>query len=190
LFQSVEEHFGLMEIDKDRTIDLVDRSNYSWNRINYPLGSRRMTIWDIAQAYQTLFNDGRFIKLYSISSALNPYTYRSESIIAEKKELYDSKKTKIIQEALKTTLDVGGTAHSLTNILPERTYMSKTGTTDEYRHGYTILCDGDIMVVSWVSYGKEIDGQVKFGLAPIPNQSGGGSAGKLAAFIMNEITKR
>lgn len=191
LFQSVEKKFNLMGIDYDNSINLEESSNYTWNRINYPLGSRRMTILNVAQAYQTLFNYGEFVELYSIISAMNPYTYRNESFRSIKKNLYTTSHTKVIQEALKTSLDLGGTAYSLNNILPKgRNYLAKTGTADKYRHGLTVLSDGEIMVVSWVSYGKVVNNQLKLGLAPIPNRSGGGSAGVLAAFILKEMINK
>jgi len=190
LFKGVDRKFELMNIRSDQTIDLNDESNYVWNRINYPLGSRRMTIWDIAQAYQTIFNDGTFVELNCFNSIKDPFTYVNKSIPVEKKEIYRKSNTKEIQEALTTTLERGGTAYSLNKILPAKRYMCKTGTTDQFQHGYTVLCDGSTMIVTWVSYGKESDDQLKFGLAPIPNYSGGGSAGKLAAYIMKEISKR
>ncbi|MDD2261695.1 MAG: transglycosylase domain-containing protein [Candidatus Paceibacterota bacterium] len=189
LFQSVEEHFSLMNIGNDSTINLEDTLNYSWNKINYPLGSRRMTIWDIAQAYQTLFNKGQYVKIHCLSSVMDPYNYESKNIAVEQKEVYKAKNTDIITEALKSTLLSGGTAYGLNKILPQKNYMAKTGTTDKYRHGYTVLSDGDVLVVTWVSYGIETDGQLKFGQAPIPDYSGGASAGKLAAFIMQELQK-
>jgi hypothetical protein len=68
--------------------------------------------------------------------------------------------------------------------------MGKTGTTDEYKHGYTVLSDGKTLVVSWVSYGKTVDGVLKFGGVQIPNNSGGRSAGILAALIIKELYKR
>ena len=149
-----------------------------------------MTIWDIAQAYQTLFNNGRYLKLHSLNAVVNPFTYKGEPIPFEMKEIYQSPNSKAIKEALKATLHPGGTAYSLNNILPNKSYMAKTGTTDAYRHGYTVLSDGDVMVVSWVSIGRVENGQLKFGQAPIPGYSGGASAGILAALILKELQLR
>ena len=190
LFISVEEKFSKMNILTDSAINLYDKNKKSENTLNYPIGSRRMTIYDIAQSYQTLFNEGKFIKLSVINKSFNPYELTENVYKKDVVSIYNKQNVRVITDALKTVLDKGGTAHSLSEYLPQNVqFMAKTGTTDKYRHGYTVLCDGETLVVSWVSYGQEINGVLKFNQTEIPNKSGGHSAGILAAFIFDELYK-
>jgi membrane peptidoglycan carboxypeptidase len=150
-----------------------------------------MTLYDVGQAYQTLFNNGEYKSLSIFNSSFNPYALDMLNFDKKATQVYSKANAYHIQGALKTVLEPGGTGYSLNKYLPNNVqFMGKTGTTDEYRHGYSVLSDGKTLVVSWVSYGKTEDGVLKFGRVPIPNNSGGGSAGILAAFIMKEFYKR
>jgi membrane peptidoglycan carboxypeptidase len=149
-----------------------------------------MTIYDIAQSYQTLFNEGKYKKLSIINKSFNPYELTENVYKKDVASIYNRQNVRVITDALKTVLDKGGTAHSLSKYLPQNVqFMAKTGTTDEYRHGYTVLSDGETLVVSWVSYGQEVNGVLRFNQTAIPNRSGGSSAGILAAFIFDELYK-
>ncbi len=190
LFLSVEEKFHKMNISVDSAINLNDKQKKLEHTLNYPLGSRRMTIYDIAQSYQTLFNEGQYIKLSVFNKSFNPYHLKEQTIRKDKAQIYNKQNVSIITNALKTVLEKGGTAHSLNKYLPKNVqFMSKTGTADKYKHGFTILCDGNTLVVSWVSYGKEVGGKLKLGQTEIPNKSGGSSAGVFAALIFDELYK-
>lgn len=68
VFASVEEKFSDMGISSDPYLDLSDHSKYGEYEVNYPLGSRSMTLLDVAQMYQALFNGGDYIELIPFSS--------------------------------------------------------------------------------------------------------------------------
>ena len=191
LFLDMEEKFSMMGIKSDNSIDLYDYRKKKEYMLNYPLGSRRMTIYDIAQAYQTLFNNGQYVKLNLIKKSFDPYMLKTNDIQIEKKVIYERPNTYKIQDALKLVLKKGGTGATLNKYLPSDVqFMGKTGTTDKYKHGYTILCDSKTLVVCWLSYGKIEGNHIDFNNTPgIPLSSGGSSAGILAAFIFDELYK-
>ena len=72
-------------------------------------------------------------------------------------------------------------------MLPDgRRYYGKSGTSDNAIHGYTILSDGNILVVAYVTYGKVKENYLELNnTPPIPYGSGVRSAGVLAAYLYN-----
>ena len=189
LFKSIEGKFAEMGIKEDYYLNLDDADRRGEYEINYPLGqSRHMTLFDIAQAYQTLLNNGSYRQLTALNSVYDPIENETNFYSPVQKQIYSEENAEAISIALTHSLEVGGTAHHLKKLLPaNKTFYAKTGTTDGYRHGYTVLSDGNILIITYVTYGKVVNDQLSLGLAPIPFLSGGRSAGILAALIYNEI---
>lgn len=189
LFSKVETRFAEMGIAKDPYLQIEESSRKQEIEYNYGLGSRNMKLIDIAQAYQTLFNDGRYVKLNVIQTAFNPLSNITEKIDSNTNRIYNSEKVRIIKDALTHTID--GTASTIKPILPkDRQYYIKTGTSDRSIHGYCVMSDGEIMILSFLSYGKVVDGRLELNKTPaIPLKSGGRTAAVLAANIYNELTK-
>lgn len=188
LFKSVELRFTEMDIPADKYLKLDDPKKKQENELNYPLGSRNMTLFEIAQAYQALFNKGKFISLCSIDSGFNPGTNQVTKSAQQQLQIYSEDKARQIVSALGHTMQAGGTGAHLTEILPKgRSFFAKTGTSDESRHGYTVLCDGEVLIVAYVSYGKVVGNHLSLGMAAIPNGSGGRSAGVLAALVYKNL---
>lgn len=72
----------------------------------------------------------------------------------------------------------GGTGTHFKNLLPKDiTFYAKTGTSDKAKHGYTVLSDGETLIVTYISYGIVDHNYLKLGQYPIPFESGGRSAG-------------
>lgn len=169
LYRNVENRFNNMGISEDPFLNFNNTLMQQELILNYPLGSRNMTLYDIAQAYQVLLNNGEYIKL----SVLRKNTQKQSRVI-NKKRIY-TRNALYIKSALQGPFMLGGTAHHLINQLPDgRVYYAKTGTSDGAKHGYTVLSDGNLMVVSYVTYGKNEDGHLELNdTPPIPHQSGG-----------------
>lgn len=188
LFHSVEDRFREMGIEADHYLDLENPSKYTEHELNYPLGSRKMTIYDMAQVYQVLFNEGRQIELSIFKEYYNRYNFSNEKIRKVERTIYSRENVFIIKSALRGTMLPDGTGYHLRSLLPPgRTYYAKTGTTDGALHGHTVLSDGDIMIVTWVSYGKVENGLELNQTPAIPYSSGGHSAGVLAAMVYNQF---
>jgi cell division protein FtsI/penicillin-binding protein 2 len=143
----------------------------------------------IAQAYQTLFNDGKYVQLTILTKTYDPYYNETIKYPFRTQQIYTPANTRIIKLALRQTMQPGGSGAQLIKLLPrDVTFFAKTGTSDKAIHGYTVLCDGEILVVSYVSYGKNVNGRLELNnTPPIPFESGAGSAGVLAAMIYNEL---
>ncbi|MDN5204578.1 penicillin-binding transpeptidase domain-containing protein [Fulvivirgaceae bacterium BMA10] len=188
LYQQLERTFATLGIDEDAFLQLDDPDKSSEHEINYPMGSRNMTLFDIAQAYQTLFNNGRYRELRVFESAYDPYTKKEYEVRHRQKQVYESKNTRTMKEALHHTMLKGGTGTHIVHLLPRtEKFYAKTGTSDKAIHGYTILCDGQLLIVSYVTYGKVTGDHLELNdTPPIPFGSGARSAGVLGAYIYRE----
>lgn len=184
LFERVEHHFADMGISKDNQAGI--------DAINFAIGNRRMTIYSIAQVYQTLFNGGKCIELSAFTSAYDPLTGNTQKVNRKEQQVYSQENADLIAHALTNAMQTGGTGTPFKSLLPQDiTFYSKTGTSDSARHGYTVLCDGETLIVAYVSYGqikiKDEHLHLSLGVIPIPFESGGRSAGVLAALIYSEL---
>lgn len=188
MFKSVEKQFVTMGISNDIFLDLHNPQKNIELELNYPLGSRNMTIYDVAQAYQTLFNGGKYIQLAVFSSAYNTLSGEKEAINHKKLQIYSQENSDKITNALRYSMQNEGTGMALRTLLPNnKHFYAKTGTSDKARHGYTVLSDGDTLIVTYVAYGRKEGEHLSLGVIPIPFESGGKSAGVLAALIYSEI---
>ncbi len=188
LYQEVEKKFAAIGITEDSFLQIDKDDKRSEHEVNYPLGSRNMTVFDIAQAYQTLFNNGRYRELKVFEKAFNPFNTKSNPIKYKQKPVYEFHNAQAIKKALHHTMLKGGTGTHINHLLPKSTkFYAKTGTSDKGIHGYTILSDGKILIVSYATYGRIKDQHLELNdTPPIPFESGVRSAGVLAAFIYDE----
>lgn len=152
---------------------------------NYPLGNRMMTVFDVAQLYQTIFNGGTMIKLQS--ECLNDTSNLT-------KRIWSSEHIAVIKGALSETIKTG-TMQEHRNKLPKhKTFYSKTGTTSSGKpnwkggkDGWCVLSDGNILIVCWASYGKLNGNSIQLGTEPL---FGSSTAGLFAVKIYNELSNR
>lgn len=191
LYKNVENRFRQMNLVADPYLNLNDAKRKEENILNYPLGSRNMRLLDIAQAYQVLFNQGRYIRLTPFTSYYDPYKDSTISITQETKQIYKPENADRIKSALHHTMLNGGTAFQLNEILKAkgRTFYAKTGTTANAKDGLCVLTDGNVLVISYISYGKITNNNLRLGLAEIPFGAAGKSAGVLSAIIYNHFSE-
>ena len=189
LFRSVENRFSELGLSSDPYIDLNDESRYGEYEVNYPLGSRNMTLLDIAQVYQSLFNNGKYQGLSVLKSYTDPQNGETSTIPSRSRQVYQSRNADAIKSALRYAMKPSGTGTHILHLLPPgRTYYAKTGTTDEGKHGYTVLSDGEILIVTWASYCNQANGHLDCNNSPqIPYGSGARSAGILAGLIYKHL---
>ncbi|MFN8289439.1 MAG: transglycosylase domain-containing protein [Chitinophagaceae bacterium] len=189
LFKNVENRFRQMNIPVDPYLSLSDEKLRTVNILNYPIGSRNMTLLNIAQAYQVLFNKGQFIKLSAFNNYYDPYQDTIVTIYQNRLQIYNPKNADRIKNALHHTMLSGGTTFQLNQILTtKRTMYAKTGTTDDAKDGLCVLTDGNILVVSHVSYGQINNDHLRLGTIPIPFGAAGRSAGVFSAIIFNHFS--
>ena len=143
---------------------------------NCPLGLRQMYVTEVAQAFQTLMNDGMCCPLleFDLGDTIVPF------------RIYESKNVAVVKQALSQTV-VSGTMKAYRNSLPEgRTYYAKTGTSTRQQYGWSVVSDGNLLVVSLASYGRRQGDDMVLGVEPL---YGGSTAGLMSVLVYNEIKK-
>lgn len=160
---------------------------------SYILGTKTMTPWEVAQAYQMLFNGGEAIPLTPWKYIIDPHLQDTifDGTQRKRKTLYATESANSIKSLLPLAFESGGTCHRLLSFLPkERQYYGKTGTTGKAKDGWTVLSDGEKIIVVWVGYVKNDKGVLtRKGAPAVPSTSGAGSAGILAAMAYSKLYK-
>ncbi|MEP3210745.1 MAG: penicillin-binding transpeptidase domain-containing protein [Maribacter sp.] len=173
-------------------LDISSNPSYSIGE-SYILGTKTMTPWEVAQAYQMLFNKGQAIPLTPWKYIIDPHLQDTifDGSSRKRRTLYATKSANSIKSLLPLAFEAGGTCHRLLPFLPkERSYYGKTGTTGKAKDGWTVLSDGKKLVVVWVGYVKNDEGVLtRKGAPAIPSKSGAGSAGILAAMAYSKLYK-
>lgn len=189
LFNHVENRFSKMGIHPDPYLDLSNHSKHGEYEVNYPIGSRSVTVFDLAQLYQTLLNGGEYRQLTLLSSYYSPDSGRAVDLPQKHSIVYRKANADSIKQALTYTMRPGGTGTSIKRLLPEgKVFYAKTGTTDKATHGYTMLSDGNILIVAWVAYGQIKNGRLECNTSQeIPFGSGAKSAGLLAGMVYKQL---
>ncbi|MFK7811786.1 MAG: transglycosylase domain-containing protein [Maribacter sp.] len=173
-------------------LDISSNPSYSIGE-SYILGTKTMTPWEVAQAYQMLFNAGEAIPLTPWKYIIDPHLQDTifDGSSRKRRTLYATKSANSIKSLLPLAFETGGTCHRLLPFLPkDRQYYGKTGTTGKAKDGWTVLSDGQKLIVVWVGYVKNDEGKLtRKGAPAIPSKSGAGSAGIFAAMAYSKLYK-
>ena len=173
-------------------IGISSNPSYSLGE-SYILGTKTMTPWEVAQAYQMLFNNGAAVQLSPWKYIVDPHLQDTiyDANLKKEKALYSATEANKIKGLLKGAFEPGGTCHRLLKFLPkDRQYYGKTGTTGKAKDGWTVLSDGQKLIAVWAGYVKNDKGYLTRKDAPaVPSKSGAGSAGILAAMAYTELYK-
>lgn len=171
VFINTESNYHKMGIrSEERHTDMCE------DTYNYPLGIRQMYVTEVAQAFQTLMNDGVCYPLRDHETG--------DSLIPIR--IYEAKNVAVVKQALSQTVK-SGTMKAYRNILPEgRTYYAKTGTSTRQQYGWGVVSDGNLLVVSLASYGKSQSDNMTLGVEPL---YGASTAGLMSVLVYNEIKK-
>ena len=188
LYRKVEDRFAMMGIMPDPDLNFSDTK---WCEINYPLGSRKMQLRDIAQVYQTLLNDGRAKGITALQSSFNPKTHEVMEISPKvDKQIYEPGSTDVITNAMEETI-YGGTASSIRDMLPPgNVYYVKTGTTENATKCYCALSDGKILILCYVNYGTIVNSRLELNNVPSVPFHNNSTATSLAAMLYKKIISK
>lgn len=170
LYQNLENEYELMGVAKDTAC-----ANDTYN---YPLGIREMRVADVAQVYQTIFNNGVFIPL--------SLEQNTDSVVT--KRIWDEAHINVVKDALNKTIEnPGGTLNRYKNDLPQgKKFYGKTGTSTGQRDFWTVLSDGNLVIVCWASYGRQTADKMLLGTE---KSWGSSAAGLFSVLIYNELAK-
>lgn len=178
--------------DKLSELEISSNPSYSLGE-SYILGTKTMTPWEVAQAYQMIFNEGEAIPLSPWKYIIDPHLQDTifDGNSKKRKLLYSMESATSIKNLLPGAFEAGGTCHRLLPFLPkDRPYYGKTGTTGKAKDGWTVLSDGEKLIVVWVGYVKNDEGFLtRKGAPAIPSKSGAGSAGIFAAMAYSKLYK-
>lgn len=165
-------------------IGITAKYDFCSDTYNYPLGNRQMTVLDVAQLYQTIFNDGVRIKVQA--------EYLNDTVHLTKR-IWSTNSINVIKDALSETIKTG-TMQEHRNKLPKhKTFYSKTGTSSGKsnwrggKDGWCVFSDGETLIVCWASYGKRNGKQISLGTEPL---FGSSTAGLFSVLIYNELLKK
>ena len=182
--RNVEKKLAKLGIDSDPSYSLGE---------SYVLGTRTMTPWEVGQAYQMIFNGGEAVELNPWKFIIDPHLQDTIYDVqrTKPKSLYSFEAADNIKSVLDAAFEPGGTCSRLLKLLPEgRNYYGKTGTSGKAKDGWTVLSDGDKLIVAWAGYVKNENGILIRKNAPsVPSRSGAGSAGILAALAYSKLYK-
>lgn len=187
LINDLEKNFKRIGIKADKYA-LLSEGEYYQDQYNYFLGSRNMTLYNIAQIYQVLFNGGEYVRLSPIISYYDPYLSKEIKYHNDSKRIFDYQNAKYIKDILSKVISTKeGTLHFIKNILPEnRKYYGKTGTSEKSIHAYAVISDDRFMIAVQLTYTTERSG-IMFMNDNQPVYGGSKNAGKLAASIYRDI---
>ena len=169
VFVNTERSYSKMGIRSEERHIVMCEDTY-----NYPLGLRQMYVTEVAQAFQTLMNDGLCYPLreFELGDTIVPI------------RIYEANNVAVVKQALSQTI-VNGTMKAYRKYLPEgRTYYAKTGTSTRQQYGFSVVSDGNLLVVSLASYGRRQGDNMTLGVEPL---YGGSTAGLMSVLVYNEI---
>jgi len=171
-------------------LGIASNPSYSLGE-SYILGTKTMTPWEVAQAYQMLLNEGKAIELSPWKYIIDPHLQDTihDGNSKKSKALYSGGTANELKLLLHAAFEPGGTCNRLLKILPkDRTFYGKTGTTGKAKDGWTVLSDGEKVIIAWAGYVKNDKGILTRKNAPaVPSKSGAGSAGILAALAYSKL---
>lgn len=136
----------------------------------------------VAQIYRAILKDGVVKKIKVVKNAKDTDVFPYKNVYdSENKEfkICSLKNSKLVRELLKSPLEEGGTLQKAGEVADGGALYGKSGTTANYEYGWTVLANDKYLVVVRLTYlGKK---------TPIPNNSGGLSAGVLAGLILKNL---
>jgi membrane peptidoglycan carboxypeptidase len=188
LYRKVEDRFAQMGIMPDADLNFSDTK---WCEINYPLGSRKMRLLDIAQSYQALVNNGKAMGISALQSDFNPKTQETgEPFPKIERQVFDSEASSVMLEAMQETI-FGGTASSIRDLLPPgNVYYVKTGTSEHATKCFCSLSDGNLLILSYVNYGTIVNNRLELNEVPPVPLHNNSTATTLAAMLYKEMISK
>ncbi len=141
-----------MEVGLEAVATTLNRLGVDDRLPLYPsmlLGAIDLSLYDVAQIYQTIANGGKLLPLTSLRMVANTQQqvlthYRSKG------EQMVNEKANFILLSLLNDVTEQGTARALTQLMPEVRLAGKTGTTNDYRDSWFAGFGRDYLGVVWV----------------------------------------
>jgi membrane peptidoglycan carboxypeptidase len=165
----------------------------NYNRSQYCLGEpRELNIIQLAQLYRAMISDGNVIRSRITKTIISTLEYPFDTTFNWKSpvnKIFSQSTCQTMRKILKCPLEEGGTLHSIaTMIKTTDDVLGKTGTSDSYKYGWTILISQPYLIVVSMSYWNIRRTNGASSIA-VPTHSGAGSSGPIALKILNTLKK-
>lgn len=149
-----------MDLGVDKVLDTLARLGVERELPAVPsilLGSRGLSVLEVAQSYQTIASDGFYTPLQAIRAVTGGAGERLNRYDIAVEQRLDPEAMFLLQAALQQTAR-WGTARGLRNYLPEDfSVAAKTGTSSNQRDSWFAGFSGDLLGVAWL--GKDDNGR-------------------------------
>ncbi len=171
--------------------DVLTPLPINYTKSQYCIGEPRLlTIPQMAMLFRALLTDGVVYKTRITQTIIGTDNYPFDTLYKwqpQSFKIFPEKTCRSIKELLKAPLTPGGTLQHLVPLISNSTdVVGKSGTSDSFSTGWTILGNSRYLVVVSISYYNLKKSKTENKIA-IPTNSGGGSAGVIAAFILNHL---
>ncbi len=168
-----------MEVGLDAVATTLKRLGITEALNQYPsmlLGASNLSLYEVAQMYQTLANGGKLLPLTTVRSVANNDQQTLTRYQSKGEQMLNAKASFIVENMLHDVAQ-NGTARALKHLMPELALAGKTGTTNDYRDSWFAGFGGNYLAVVWI--GK--DDNTPIGLT--------GSSGALRAWakVMSKV---
>lgn len=163
----------------------------NYNRSQYCLGEPRLlNVIQLCQLYRAMVTDGNVIRSRITKHIISTSQYPFDTAFtwqAPVYKIFSQGTCETMRRLLKGPLEDGGTLYSLAGkIRTSDDVMGKTGTSDSYTYGWTILISEPFIIAVSMAYWntRKTNGATSI---PVPTHSGAGSCGPIALSIINSL---
>ena len=141
-----------MDVGLDAVATTLQRLGVETEVPRYPsmlLGASNLSLFEVAQMYQTLANGGKLKPLTTLRTVANIDDDVLTQYQSEGEQMVNARADFLVVDLLKSVVDEG-TARALSWLLPGFDLAGKTGTTNDYRDSWFVGFGGNYLAVVWV----------------------------------------
>ncbi len=141
-----------MDVGLDAVATTLQRLGVETEVPRYPsmlLGASNLSLFEVAQMYQTLANGGKLKPLTTLRTVANIDDDVLTQYQSEGEQMVNARADFLVVDLLKSVVDEG-TARALSWLLPDFDLAGKTGTTNDYRDSWFVGFGGNYLAVVWV----------------------------------------
>lgn len=141
-----------MEVGLDAVATTLKRLGVDEDFPIYPsmlLGSSNLSLFQVAQMYQTMVNGGKLQPLTTLRSVADNQDNTLTKYQSKGEQMVNASADFLLLSVLKDVAQTG-TARALTHLMPQQRLAGKTGTTNDYRDSWFAGFGKNYLAVVWV----------------------------------------
>ncbi len=158
LYESLAQSYNIpavtvgLEVGLDNVLTTLKRLGIKSDLTSYPsltLGAVSLSVYEIAQMYQTIANKGHFMPLRTLKAV----AYKQGDVITQHQpkgeQVFNPAAMYLLLTALQEAT-LSGTARALSGLLPNISLAGKTGTTNDYRDSWFAGFGQNYLGIVWI----------------------------------------